>query len=392
MTRSPSPFLAFLLAWRRATSPILSALLRIAASRSPLPSAGAARLALRPRLMLRALLLCTRLTGSPSPSSIGADLLRVRLRPVRLAERSRARPTAALASSPTSASDAAMLPVVDLRSRSAVRGSTDLFPAVDFFRRWMSTIFFFFLRIAPSVVASRSSSSSTPSSISPCSASHADASASSSRSSASSLASMSGSTKSAMLWPSRISGMTSYFHSSSSSWYCWRMSMLYTPPPPASSWKSFCSFFRSPASRLLRAASTPAGMQGGRATVSRAAGMATCMRLMTSGIFFPRSLRSTRLVSSRSHATCLTSMTPASVSVLMLSSVFSSSAMSTAAPPWMPCATRCASTPISSTSARSSADSASIAMLSILLATTSTGLLTNSALMLWNSAACCLMV
>lgn len=70
---SASPTLAILFLLRCALSAIFTALLPMAASRSPLLGEGAARLALRPRLMPRDLLLWMRFLGWPSPSPMSTS-------------------------------------------------------------------------------------------------------------------------------------------------------------------------------------------------------------------------------------------------------------------------------------------------------------------------------
>jgi hypothetical protein len=107
------------------------------------------------------------------------------------------------------------------------------------------------------------------------------------------------------------------------------------PAPPFSSCKSFSVLrfaLTAAAAAVARAAATPGGITGGRAAASRGLGTATCMRFSTSPMRFPANFMSTRKLSRRSQAVCLTAMTPSSVRVDMVSRYGSLLSPSAAAP------------------------------------------------------------
>mmetsp|Transcript_20120 Transcript_20120/g.43824 ORF Transcript_20120/g.43824 Transcript_20120/m.43824 type:complete len:207 (-) Transcript_20120:1646-2266(-) len=202
-----------------ALSDILIALLRIVTSLMPDPARGSAMDNERPRDMDRDLLLCMRFFSSPSTISASSpsaarDRERSRLRP-RDCDLNRS--TALLVSIPMAPRDFCILSVVSCRSARALLGSTAWLFALFFFSRWAATSTVLRCRIAARSAACSSVRSSSSSSMSSSLAYWASSSASS-RSSSASLASMSGSMKSRILWPSMISGIRSYFHSSLFSW------------------------------------------------------------------------------------------------------------------------------------------------------------------------------
>mmetsp|Transcript_6784 Transcript_6784/g.27733 ORF Transcript_6784/g.27733 Transcript_6784/m.27733 type:complete len:474 (+) Transcript_6784:94-1515(+) len=326
-----------------------------------------------------------------SYAAAAAEELRSRLRPrvsSRALERERTRSTALLGSMPISASASAIVSAVlpGARAACAVRGIGWRCCPATFSRRECCFTTAFFLRILPSSCASPASSrfarSSSSSSIAAAAAASA---ASSSRSSSSRRASMSGSTKSATLWPSTISGMLSCFHSESSRRYFLRQSIEYAPAPPFSSCRSFSvrrlarSASACAAGRAC-SASTLAGICAGRAPApaARGLGWATCTRLRKPSILLPRILASTRAASRRSHARCLTSMTPCSLTVLI---VMGGSPAATAS--------GSATARISLMSSTCSGSRSSHARASVLLHTTSSGLFRKSGLMEWKRLACC---
>mmetsp|Transcript_7775 Transcript_7775/g.21170 ORF Transcript_7775/g.21170 Transcript_7775/m.21170 type:complete len:358 (-) Transcript_7775:1048-2121(-) len=353
----------------------------MAASLSPVPGSGAARDSDLPLDMERDLLLRTRTCGCPASSMAAADLLLARFLCSSLPLLwLRARLTAvstADGSIPMPPSSLFMRVAVRLLSTSAApfeRGITAAFVPNFFFLLCSLMSFVFLDRIAASVSAS--SSVRCSSSISSATGALA-ANSSSSRSRASSLASISGSMKSAMLCPSQISGMMSYFHASSSRSHRFLTSCEYTPAPPCSSWRSFSVFLRSPASRFFLSSSTPEGMHGGRDTVSRCLGIATWSRSATSCTRLLLSFISTRLAKSRSQAIVLTLLTPSSVSVLIGTSTSLRSVVN-ATPAAAPADTLAASCPIFSRICLWSSVRSSTCLASILFITTITGLLAKS--------------
>mmetsp|Transcript_45493 Transcript_45493/g.73004 ORF Transcript_45493/g.73004 Transcript_45493/m.73004 type:complete len:242 (-) Transcript_45493:1373-2098(-) len=225
MVRSASPILARLFILRCALSDIFCARIRSSSFLSPAPGDLSARSVRLATLTLRLLLLCFFFSSSPSPpspSSISASASpasdRARFRPSRTWLRSRARAMARLGSMPMAPRLSFMRAVVVRRSASAVRGIVGvLFPA-DFFRRCSFTKFARRLRTSCSISFSPSSISSSASMpASARSALHFSSSSSSSRSSSARRSSISGSMKSAIFLPLKISGTMSYFQSSSSS-------------------------------------------------------------------------------------------------------------------------------------------------------------------------------
>mmetsp|Transcript_50561 Transcript_50561/g.109933 ORF Transcript_50561/g.109933 Transcript_50561/m.109933 type:complete len:242 (-) Transcript_50561:753-1478(-) len=231
--------------------------------------------------------------------------------------------------------------------------------------------------MAATVASLASSSSSSSLEVSMSSSPSPSARSSSSLSSCSSCSMMSGSTKSAMLCPSMISGMMSYFHSVLLRSYNFCRSGWKTPAPPPSSMRSF-SVLRlgsaAPAATAAFFACTLAGMTGGRATVSRGLGMEASRRDWTAAMaaVLP-SFCPTRCSSNLSHAAALTAMTPSSVSVLISRSMAPLSSI-----PWM----SWPSSPLRSARRRRS----------VLLTTMMSGLPSNRGRMLLNRPTCSLMV
>eukprot|EP01139_Manchomonas_bermudensis_P010894 Amastigsp_a341476_41.p2 type:complete len:271 gc:universal Amastigsp_a341476_41:285-1097(+) len=177
----------------------------------------------------------------------------------------------------------------------------------------------FFLRMAPRVFFRASWNVSSSSTSASASASNWAWSASSSSSSASSLAMMSGSIKSATLWPSKISGTASYRHSSFSRMCSRRRSTDHLPGPPPSRSISLSVLYagRSSDSMAARRRATASGICGRRSTSSRATGSATWSRERIESMFDVVILSSTRIARRRSHAFSLTSVIPSSVRVDM---------------------------------------------------------------------------
>mmetsp|Transcript_8747 Transcript_8747/g.15039 ORF Transcript_8747/g.15039 Transcript_8747/m.15039 type:complete len:407 (-) Transcript_8747:912-2132(-) len=325
-----------------------------------------------------------------SPPSISASSVvsRCRLRPSRDFDLVRARATAAVGSIPMEVMCVRIVAVLDTRSLSILRATFGALSAVAFALRCFEMIFCLRRLISPRSSCSSSSRSDSSSSMATVPSSSASrCSSSSSRSNSSSFASMSGSIKSSTLWPSRISGMMSYFQSSFSRSYFLRKSALYAPAPPNFSCKSFSVSRLSPAARLARISATSAGIQAGRDSESRGVGMATWIRFSTSCALFPLSFISTRDRSSISQASCLTLLTLSSVRTLIVGI----EARSPATPSiWSASMPSHAAACMPRRSSLSSSASAEMGTTSVLLQTIIRGLFANRGLMLWNRAACCL--